>query len=180
MTRALIIATFAAATIAASIYALSVGPSHRDVPLPPAPASSSSSTPIFSAPPKPLAPPPPSSPAPSPSPPSAAPTPPPQPTPPPASTALPGSLEDLHLTDEEDAAIKPIVDAGRARMEHLKNEYRAHRLDTEQFGEAMRREQLAVFDQLSAAIGADRAKQFIALTRGRLPDRYASPDEPAK
>ncbi|HZS37792.1 MAG TPA: hypothetical protein VFF06_13235 [Polyangia bacterium] len=155
------------AAAAAVIYALSLVPSSRKPDAPPPKVEAPPPPIAASAPPAPaprapivVAPPPPRAPAPA------------APDPAPAPPSAPVTLESLQITDAEKAEIKPIVRGARERSRQIELDFKAGRLSMSQLDEVRRKVEAEVVEQLGGVLGDERAKQFMRLSRGRLPEGY--------
>ncbi len=173
MTRMrVVVLALGAAALAAVIYAVSLVPSRKTIDAPS--RAEAPAPPPIAAPPTVVAPPtvaalPPTVVAPPPfaAPPVAAP-----PPSPPAPAPMPASLEALHLTDEEKAAIKPIIAARRKRAMRLIREHRGGTLTLEQLTEQMKQGENEIIDELARVLGPERAKEFMRATNGKLPAEF--------
>jgi type IV secretory pathway VirB10-like protein len=161
-----------AATVAAVIYALSLVPSRKPAGEPPrveAPPPAVTAAPPAAPLPSFVPPPPPQTPTVP-----TAPSPPEAPAPPPPAEA-PTSLEALHITEAEDAAIKPIVNGAREHAQQVMKDFKAGKLTLQELDDTLKRGEADILEQLGRTLGDERARHFLRLTRGRLPESHEPP-----
>ena len=168
---------------AATIYSLTL---LRSPPAPaPPPAPVEPAPPAASEPPPQLPPPPAPAPAPT-----AAPivhtTPPAAPSGPRPGSSMSGarSVEELHITDAEQAAIAPVMKAAQERVQNLVTDFKARHPVIEktpaaaELAERIKQVEADTVDELSRTLGPERAKEYVTLTRGYMPGVGRKPEPP--
>ena len=84
----------------------------------------------------------------------------------------PTSLEELRITEAEEAEIKPVISAARDQGQRILNDLKAGRISIKDYGDATAKGEAEVIAELGHTLGAERAKQFVRLSRGRLSERF--------
>jgi len=103
-------------------------------------------------------------------------------TEPATSGGAPMRLEDLRLTEAETDEIKPVLLAAHERVLALVKEHHPvqGQASMGSYDAAVRRVETELTVDLARTLGAERAKQFLQVTRGRLPGMSPPPEAAAQ